>query len=302
MAMTDRKTETFLPVASLLLAMLLWSSSFVALKFAFQTYHPMLVVFARMLIGSLCFIPFLPAFTRIKITRNDLKYILIMVVCEPCLYFIFEARAIVNTTASQAGMITAMLPLLVALLAWSALKEKITRQTQLGFLLAASGAVLLSLAAKSSDYAPDPLLGNFYEFIAMVCAAGYTVSLKYLSRNLPPLFLTAMQAFVGALFFLPFVLMTQSELPAFHLPAFLAVLYLGSFVTFGAYGCYNYAVSHVPASRAAGFVNLIPVFSVLLGMALLGERMNLLQIISCGLVFLGVYLSGSGRKGKKPVL
>lgn len=283
------------PILLLILAMLLWSSSFVALKYAFQSYHPMLVIFARMFIGTFCFLPFLKTFRRITISRRALKYLLLMTFCEPCLYFIFEAKAIENTTASQAGMITAVLPLLVAILAWGILRERVTRQTQLGFLCAVVGAVILSLAAQESEYAPNPLLGNFYEFLAMVCAAGYTISLKYLSRNLPPLFLTAIQAFVGAVFFLPFVLFTHSSLPEFHLSAVLAVVYLGTFVTFGAYGCYNFAVSRVPASQAAGFINLIPVFSVVLGMILLDERMNPMQLVACALVFFGVYLSGVGR-------
>ena len=48
----------WLPVASLLLAMLLWASSFVALKLAFRSYHPMVVIFGRMFIASLCFLVF----------------------------------------------------------------------------------------------------------------------------------------------------------------------------------------------------------------------------------------------------
>ncbi len=275
--------------------MLLWSSSFVALKYAFQSYHPMLVIFARMLIGSICFLPFITTFRKVTITRHELKYLLIMAICEPCLYFIFEAKALQNTTASQAGMITSILPLLVAVLAWGILREKVSRQTRIGFLLAVSGAVILSLAAEESANAPNPLLGNFYEFLAMICAAGYTISLKYLSRNLPALFLTATQAFVGAIFFLPFVLFTHDSLPEFHLPAFLAIIYLGTFVTFGAYGCYNYAVGCIPASQAAGFINLIPVFSVIMGMVLLNERMNGIQLAACALVFLGIYLSGSNK-------
>ena len=51
-------TSRLLPILSLILAMLLWASSFVALKLAFRGYHPMQVIFGRMLIASLCFLPF----------------------------------------------------------------------------------------------------------------------------------------------------------------------------------------------------------------------------------------------------
>ena len=75
----------------------------------------------------------------------------------------------------------------------------------------------------------------------------------------------------------------------------LAVVYLGTFITFGAYGCYNYSVSRIPASQAAGYVNLIPVFSVGLGMLVLGESLNMSQLLACGLVFIGVGISSWRR-------
>lgn len=293
--MTD-KTRQLLPFASLVLAMLLWASSFVALKLAFRGYHPMQVIFGRMFIASLCFVIFIPSFRKINWRWQDLKYLLIMAICEPCLYFLFEAKALELTSASQAGMITAMLPLLVAILAWAVLKEQVSRKTLIGFTLAILGACWLGLASEASINSPNPLLGNFCEFLAMVCAAGYTVSLKHLTNNYPPLFLTAFQAFIGSLFFFPFLLLPDVGFPGdLNLDPFLAIVYLGTFITFGAYGCYNYSVSRIPASQAASFVNLIPVFSVLLGMLILDETLSTTQWLACGLVFSGVWLS-SGRK------
>ncbi|MGD9342457.1 MAG: DMT family transporter [Desulfuromonadales bacterium] len=292
----SEKTRQMLPFFSLVLAMLLWASSFVALKLAFRGYHPMQVIFGRMFIASLCFVVFIPAFRNVKWRRRDLKYLLIMAICEPCLYFIFEAKALELTSASQAGMITAMLPLLVAILAWSILKETIRRQTLIGFIMAILGACWLSVASEITAEAPNPLLGNFCEFLAMVCAAGYTIALKHLSDHYPPLFLTAFQAFLGCLFFFPFLLMPDIGFPS-HLETtpLLAIVYLGTFITFGAYACYNFGVSRIPASQAAGFVNLIPVFGVLLGMLVLGERLTAEQWLACGLVFCGVWIS-SKRK------
>ena len=287
-----RNHQHLLPSISLVLAMLLWASSFVALKLAFSSYHPMQVIFGRMFIASLCFVIFIPTFRKINWRRKDLKYFLFMGICEPCLYFLFEAKALELTSASQAGMITAMLPLLVAILAWSWLKESLSHKTLAGFSLAIIGACWLSLASETSISAPNPLLGNFYEFLAMVCAAGYTVSLKHLTNNYPPLFLTAFQAFIGALFFFPFLFLPGVGFSiVWDTTSALAVIYLGTFITLGAYGCYNYSVSRIPASRAAGYVNLIPVFGVILGMLILGDTLNLSQWLACGLVFCGVWLS-----------
>lgn len=290
-------TRRLLPIFSLILAMLLWSSSFVALKLAFLGYHPMQVIFGRMFIASLCFLPFVPSFRKLNWRRRDLKYLLIMAICEPCLYFIFEAKALELTSASQAGMITAVLPLLVAILAWAWLKEKIGRQTLLGFSLAIIGACWLSFASETNLNAPNPLLGNFSEFLAMVCAAGYTVSLKHLTANYPPLFLTAFQAFLGSLFFFPFLLLPGVGFTVqWQTTPALAVIYLGTLITVGAYGCYNYGVSRIPASQAASYVNLVPVFGVVLGMLILDDRLNSSQWLACGLVFCGVWLSSRDKK------
>jgi len=50
-----RKTAIFFPYLALILAMFLWGSSFIALKLAVDSYHPILVIFLRMFIGSFFF-------------------------------------------------------------------------------------------------------------------------------------------------------------------------------------------------------------------------------------------------------
>lgn len=281
-----------LPTLCLLLAMILWASSFIALKLAFQGFNPMVVIFGRMFIASICFVFLFPWLKGNTYRRGDMKYILFMVVCEPCLYFLFEAKALENTTASQAGMITAMLPLLVGISAGLLLNEVVTKKTYAGFVLAITGAFLLSLGSHVSDTAPHPALGNFYEFVAMVCATGYTVTLKKLTERYNPFFLTAIQAFAGSLFYLPLVFLTPGAIPhAFPLVPFLSIIYLGVFISLGAYGFYNFGVSRIPASQASAYVNLIPVFTVFLGWAILGEKFTLMQYIASALVFAGVFIS-----------
>ncbi len=281
-----------LPIFCLLGAMVLWASSFIALKLAFASYDPMVVIFGRMITASLCFALGAHFIKVNPLRKEDLKFLIFMVVCEPCLYFLFEASAIENTAASQAGMITAMLPLMVAIAAGIYLKEVVTGRTIAGFLVAIMGACLLSLAAEVNVNAPNPVLGNFYEFLAMVCATGYTISLKRLSLRYDPVFLTALQAFTGSIFYLPFLFLPTTALPIrFDAVPALSIVYLGIFVTMGAYGLYNYAVSKVPASQAAAFVNLIPVFTVILSRIILGENFTALQYVASAIVIAGVFMS-----------
>lgn len=278
---------------ALILAMFLWASSFIALKFAFRTYDPLVVIFGRMFIASICFLLIGRRVTRaLHYRRGDYKLILGMALCEPCLYFLFEAQAVANTTASQAGLITAMLPILVMIAAGLILKERISRRSVAGSIIAVSGVCWLTLLSSPTADAPNPLLGNLLEFLAMVCATGYTIALKSLTERYAPFFLTAMQAFAGCLFYLPLLFLPGTKLPAaFHLGPSLAIIYLGAVITLGAYGLYNYGLKHVPANKAASYVNLIPVFSVVMGWMILGETLSTGQTAAAAVIMGGVYLT-----------
>lgn len=299
-------TRTPLAALALLIASILWGSSFVALKLAFEAYHPMQVIFGRMFIASIFFLPYLKQFRQAKYKKGDWKLLLFMVLCEPCMYFIFESWAMTKTTAGQAGMITAMLPLMVAVGARLFLKEYITRKTMLGFAMAIAGSMWLSLTGEASLSAPNPMLGNFLEFMAMACAAGYMVACKPLTDRYSPLFITAMQAFGGTLFFFPLTMLPQVPWPhTFYLVPSLAVVFLGLCVTVAAYGMYNYGVSKLSASQASAFVNLIPVVAVVTGCLILDESFKPAQYLASALVLAGVFVSqdrGRPRATQKQAL
>jgi drug/metabolite transporter (DMT)-like permease len=282
---------------ALLAAMIIWSTSFVALKATFRTYDPMFVIWGRQILASFLFLFVIKKlWKKCVYKKGDYRLLLLMAVFEPCLYFVFEAMAITNTTASQAGILTSTLPILVAIAAFFTLEEKTTPLTWFGLVLAVAGAVLLSLYSDVTESAPNPILGNFLEFCAMVCATGYTISLKRLSRRYNPFFLTAFQCFTGSVFFFPFIFISGKGFPEeFVLFPALGIVYLGVIVTIGAYGLYSVGISRVTASTAAAFVNLIPVFTMFFGWILLDERMNFMQYCGCGLIFAGVYLSQRRR-------
>ena len=280
------------PALCLVLAMFLWASSFIALKLAFVDYHPMVVIAGRMVVASLAFLFLLPRFRNIRIRHQDFKLLGFMALCEPCLYFIFEALALKNTSASQAAVITTMLPLLVSVASAFLLAEKFSLQNVTGLGLAMVGALGLSLGGEISAQAPAPLLGNFYEFLAMICATAYTIAIKKLTSRYSPLFLTAVQAWIGAIFFLPMLLLPSIPIPdtLLLLPT-AAIIYLGLGVTLLAYASYNYALSTMDAGKAAMYVNLIPLFTMLLGWILFKESFTLFQYAAGFVIFFGVGLS-----------
>jgi len=273
-------------------ATVLWAGSFIAMKLAISVYGPMVVVLARMLLASFCFLLIVGRFRSERYQAGDWKLLLFMALCEPCLYFVFEAIALTQTSASQAGMIVAILPLLVAVSARIILKEKLAGRTWFGFALAIAGVIWLTALSVQTEHAPNPLLGNFLEFLAMCCAAGSMISLKKLCIRFSPLFLTAVQAFVGCIFFLPVVFLPGTTMPqTFHFGAVLSILYLGVGVTIVAYWLYNYGISRIPAGQASVFVNLIPVVTLFLGWLILGEQLVPWQYVASGLVLLGVFVS-----------
>lgn len=288
-----------LPPLLLLIATMLWGSSFIALKIAFVDYSPMWVIFLRMAVASVCFLAMFKALNKFQYRPGDWKLLLLMSLAEPCLYFIFEAMALQHTSAAQAGMVTAILPPLAAALAFIFLKERVSGVAMLGFLIAFVGLVWLSLAAEKNAHASNPILGNALELAAMVCSAVYCVCLKKLSERYSPVSLTALQAFSGAVFFLPLALIQDA--PVFTLgPSLAAILFLGIFVTLGAYLLYNIAIARMALSKATIFSNLIPVYTIIFAYWLLDESLTSNQLAACGLILSGVAL-GQSRRVKTPV-
>jgi len=298
--MTNERRAALLPILALTAASILWASAFIAFKLAFQAYDPMFVLFGRMFIACVCFLPMLRTFRDQPYRKGDWKPILLMATFEPCLYFLFETKAIQNTEAAQAGMIVAMLPLMVAIGAHFILKEKVSTRTLCGFGLAVIGAAMLSLGSTATESAPHPVLGNFLEFLAMCCATGYTILLKRLSARYSPMFLTATQALIGCVFFLPLMFLPGQKMPTeFVLVPAMSVLYLGAVITLGAYSLYSFGVSKIPASQASAFINLIPVATVIMARLVLGEVFNMSQYLASGLVLCGVFISQDRAQARR---
>lgn len=288
----------FLPYLSLLAACALWGSSFVGMKVALDAYDPMVIVLGRMITATLCFLPFAGMIRRgMRPGPGDGRRLFIMILCEPCLYFIFEANALVYTSAAQAGLITSAIPPMAVAAAAIFLKEHIGKAVIVGLCLAFVGSVWLSLVSPESRHAPDPILGNLLQFGANICTLGYFINVKTLSQRFSPLSLTALQSIFGCVFFVPIVLSPLTTKPeAFSLSGSLAVVFLGVFVSIGAYGCYNYGQSKIPAGRASLFVNFIPVVALVMARVFLGESLTPAQYAASLLILAGVMVSGKPRK------
>jgi drug/metabolite transporter (DMT)-like permease len=282
---------------ALILAVSLWGSSFVAMKIALAVYDPAVVIFMRLLLASGVFAIVFRRIRGVTYQKGDWKWFALMAFFEPYLYFFFEGYAIRYTTASQAGMITAILPLMTAVTARFILSERVRGRTWAGFIISICGVVWLTLAGEPEPGAPNPMLGNFLEVLAMASACGYFIILKRLTATYDPWYVSAMQAFLGCLYFLPTLALPVVDKPDVFDPLAVGMIaFLGLVVSLGAYGLYNFGVSRMPVSQATAFINLIPVVAVVTGWALLGEQFNSWQWAAAALVMFGVWLSQSGRR------
>ncbi len=286
------KNINLVGILSLIFAMLIWASSFIGLKAAMADLGGFTIIFLRMFIASLCFLYFIKDFINYDFTKSDIKYILLLSIFEPCLYFIFETQALQYTSASKAGMITSLMPVITAMFAGYFLKEIITPKLIFGSLLAITGVVWLSVQTSTSEAAPNPMLGNFLELCAMFVAAGYTLVARHLSSKFSAIFITASQAFIGAIFFFPFFVYEYFTVDMnFTFQAISWTIYLGIVVTMGGYGLYNFALTKIEASKAAMFINLIPVFTLILAFIILGEKLTIPELIASGTILIGVLIS-----------
>ena len=281
-----------LPVLSILGAVFLWGSSFSAMRIVLQDLNPFAAMFCRLFIALVFIIPISVKMFPKSYQKGDWKILLPMVLFQPCLYFLFESNALTFTTSSQAGIISACLPLMVAVAAFFFLSESMNARTIIGLILSISGVVLLTLFQSDQANASRPVLGNLLEVFAMASACANMILIKKLSSRYDTWSLTGMQIIAGTLFFLPGIRYISIADPSiWTVKLILLLFYLGICVSFFSFGLYNWGISKIGASRASIFINLIPVTAILLGWLFLGETLNPKQIIATIIVIFGVFLS-----------
>lgn len=286
--MTERQSA-LMPFAAVFAAVIFWAGSFTATRIALTELPPSTIVWIRMASGFILLFPFCLRLFPKNITMGEIRLLVLMALFQPCLYFLLEANALRFTTASQAGVISSTVPMFVAVLSAVFLGEKTGKTAMAGLAVSVLGVAWLTFGSGADAKAANPALGNIMELGAMVCAAGYMVLTRRLSAKFNPWVLTLIQVASGVLFF------SGGAADAFHAEwsgrVITAVVYLGVFVTVGAFGLYNWGISKIPATRAAVFINLVPVFAVFMGWGILGESLGVSQLAGSAVIAAGVFLA-----------
>ena len=158
------------------------------------------------------------------------------------------------------------------------LGERTSRNGAIGIGLSFCGIALLVVGDPEFGLNFDgSLLGDLLIGGAVVSAALYMVYARDLGRSYSSLEITFVQIVYGRSLLQPVFSMgaaSPSNGRPSRLKSALAVGYLTVFATVGAFLCYNFALSQVPASKAAVFVNGIPVVTAIGAWVLLDERLT----------------------------
>lgn len=272
----------------------LWGSSLSFVKIALEEYDPVFLVFARLIIATLLLTPVVLLKCRpIRIySKRDFSLLILLSCCDPVGFFTFEAVALKYTSASQASMMWALSPMLCTMSAWLVLRERVSRPVVICFIIAMLGVMTLTAGGVISEQAPNPVLGNFLELMSLCCAAAFFIILRSLRGRYPAIMVVWLQSLIGAILFLPALTLDSVTLPAaFNLKPFLAMLYLGIFVSFAAQASSAFGVAHMPVARVAIFNNCIPVLGLFFGLIMLGESLTPIQWGACVFVLIAVAFS-----------
>ena len=271
-----------------------WGLSFVATKIALETFPTFTLVFIRFFFASLFFLVLLLGKGFPQFSRRDHGKLFLTALFEPGLYFIFETIGLQHTTAPKASLMIATVPVAVLVFAAIFLRERPTPMSVAGIGLSLVGIMIL--VGGDPDFSwhlGGSLLGDLLIIGAVITAALYMVCARDLGKKHAALDITGYQMMYGAVMYAPAFLW---ELPDIQWSAIsgrslAALVYLALFATCAAFMCYNYALTKVPAGRAAVFINGIPVVTAIGAWILLGETLTPLQLCGGALVLTAVCLT-----------
>ncbi len=270
--------------------------SFVGTKYALRGFEPLLLAALRFaLAGVILWFAWRLFGTREHASRSELARVALLGFVSLTVYFALENSGMARTSASQAAILIAAVPIFVIVLNVFTLRERNTVRQWAGVAISFAGIV--GLVGWGGGDEGGSLLGDLLLLVAAVAAAAYTLMARHMLVKRSPLFVTAFQNLFGALFMLPLAL-AEAVLVGVRRPTMGtvgALAYLTVFCSVGGYLLLNYALSHVEASKTSVFLNLIPVVGVAGAYVLLGERFALPQAAASAVVVLGVWLTNSGR-------
>lgn len=277
-------------------AIILWSTSFIATKFAYTSFSPLMVGFIRFVIAAILLFVFrLITKDKVKPDKKDMVKIALSGLLGITLYFAAENLGVKYTTASNASLIVASFPAITTLFEFIIYKTKPTLRKVIGIALAFGGVMVLT--TKSSSGGSEALWGSLLLIAAGVVWTFYNFITRSLSNKYSPVTLSYYQFVFGALFFIPLVLIEHQPIGVITGTGIAAMIYLSLGCSVGAFLLYNFGLKKLSAATSVSLMNLVPVFGIIFSALFLKETITIAQILGGIIVIVGVILS-STTKGK----
>lgn len=280
----------------------MWATQVPVIRLMGDRLGPTNIAFVPMLLSTLMFLPFLWVENRKRKqserrTWKDLRYFIIPGLIGVFLMQYLYTVGSTMTLASNAGIITLTIPVLVAVFASILLKEKLNIVRVTGFVIALAGVLLTSLPdIKEASFSKSSFFtGNLIFLIACACAAFFNTYSKLLvDKNFTELEILVYCSLVGSIACIPLLIWVE--------PLSIAtIIHSGNVIIFGllelsfiVYGIsmllFFYILKRMDVTQAILGNYLLPFFIALLGIILLNEKITFTMIIGGIIIFAGTLM------------
>jgi len=278
----------------LLLVVLIWGNSFVAIKHAVQFLTPMELTILRFIPAALIFGVLLLPTRRAafwQMVKRDWLGLVLLGLSGAVAYNLALNTGERRVPAGTASLIISLNPAFTFILSVLFLRERPTIKKAMGLAIAFLGLYVIVRYATNQQIDFSYLRYVFITMLAPLCWASYTILGKPMVARYPPLMVVGgamMAAVVPLLFFVRGDLIAR--LPTLPPGAWLSIAFLSLACTVFAFVIWFRALQTMEASRAASFVYLEPLFGVSFSKLLLDEPVTLALLIGAALLIGGVYL------------
>lgn len=276
---------------SAIAGMLMWASSFIATKIAYQSFSPLLLCLVRFVIASVLMI-LIRFFQKDKVIlqKKDRKNVILSALAGISVYYAFENIALKYTSASAASLIEAAYPAITILIGVLIYHERSSIRMLAGIVISILGVILIT---DFSDMASNGMLGNLLLIADGFLWGFYNFLVQGISDTYDTFTLSYYQFLYGTLFLIPMMVFEHPSMTHLTPQVILAVIYLSAGCSVLAFILYNYGLKGISASAASAIMNLMPVFGILLSVLILHETVTIRQILGGIIIMLGVMISTS---------
>ena len=285
----------------LVLMSIFWGGAFVAGKIAATEAGPLSVAFIRFFIASVCLL-FLAAANgkSAPVNRKHLFGIVMLGLTGVAGYNALFFKGLTLIQASRAAIIIATCPAVIALSS-VLLGDKLNLKKAAGVVISLTGAVIVISKGNPLELLTGKIgAGEILLFICVLCWTAYSLIGRKMMKELSPLKLIAYSTVVGTIALLPPAWMEGlfEGFGRYSFKSWFCIIYMALLAT--VVGClwYYEGIKKIGPVKAGLFINLIPVWAIILSYFILHEAVTVSLLVGAALVVSGVYLTSRNPKEK----